>query len=230
MRLFGQLVAFALLLWLAGCGGSAGRSSGAARTIKGHRFEVVADVDGDGAKDTLIERYEDPATGLEVDKYIEGAPYDSLAARVWRLQPRCFVQCSGHAVRPLEIRYGGSFGLAHLGALGDLNGDSREEIGWVGDWADHSNVNTYHVCSWNGSAWKELASFGMWEWQLPELPGADREFGLFGQTGRGVTGARGEAEFVRLVWPMRGDSVKVLGMTDEADLDTLMMPLRPLGR
>lgn len=197
----------------------------------GHRFKLLADVNGDGRADTLTERFVDPATGQETDKFIVDTPYDSLAARIWRMAPKCFVECSDKSVGRLVIRRGDSFGLAHCMNEGDLNGDGREEIGWVGDWVDYSNVNTYHITSWNGSKWVELASFEMWEWQLPDLPGSIREFGLFGQTGRQILDSiLTEEPAADLVWPAGQGRIHVLGKTEEADLDTLTFPLAPLKR
>ncbi len=197
--------------------------------LRGHRFRVIGDVDGDGHDDTLTERFIDPATGHETDKFIADASYDSLSARIWRMKPLSFVECSDPSIGRLFVREGDSFGLAHLMNEGDLNGDERDEIGWVGHWIDYSNVNTYHITSWNGSEWVELASFGMWEWQLPELPGSEREFGLIGQTGLHVLDTSTTHESpADLVWPTTRGRISVLGRTEEADLETLALTLDPM--
>ena len=201
------------------------------KPVRGHRFRVLADVTGDGRKDTLIERFIDPATGKETHKFFEDATYDTLNARIWRLKPDCSVRCSDTSVGDLPIRKGGSFGLLWLRNEGDLNKDGREEIGWVGHWADYSNVNTYHLCSWDGRAWIELASFGMWEWQLPDTPGANRDYGIIGQTGLTIADSTsGRVRDHRLVWPLDRRSIKVLGYADDADLDTMIIPLASMGR
>jgi len=197
--------------------------------MRGHRFKLTADVNGDRVADTLTERFVHPATGKEADKFIADASYDSLSARIWRMKPLSFVECSDTSIGRLLVREGDSFGLAHLMNEGDLNGDGRDEIGWVGHWVDYSNVNTYHITSWNGSVWAELASFGMWEWQLPELPGSEREFGLIGQTGLHVSDTRTTQESpADLVWPTTRGCISVLGRTEEADLDTLALTLAPV--
>ena len=197
--------------------------------VRGHRFNLIADVNGDEVADTLTERFVDPATSQEADKFIADAPYDSLTGRIWRMKPLSFIECTDKNVGPLMIRKGDSFGLAHLMNEGDLNGDGRDEIGWVGHWIDYSNVNTYHITSWNGSEWVELASFGMWEWQLPELPGSEREFGLIGQRGLHVSDSMmAEEHPADLVWPAGQGRIHALGKTEEADLDTLTFKLAPL--
>jgi hypothetical protein len=191
----------------------------------GHRFVALADADGDGVRDTLTERCIDPATGMDLWIPMSDAPYDTLVARVARLQPHCFVQCSELAIGPLEIGRGNAFGLAYLDGLGDLNGDGRDEVGWVGDWADFSSLNTFHICTWTGDAWRELASFRMWEWQLPapaDAPGDTEPMA--------VRLANSRAATVRLVWPNGTDSVKVLGATADADLDTLVIALKRMPR
>ena len=201
----------------------------APKPVKGHRFRIVADVNGNRRRDTLTERFVDPATGHEADKFIADASYDSLSARIWRMKPISFVECTDTSVGRLIIREGESFGLSHLVNEGDLNGDGRDELGWVGHWVDHSNVNTYRITSWNGSEWVQLASFEMWEWQLPDLPGSAREFGLIGQTGLHVSDTLGSDEpAADLVWRAKRGSIHVLGKTEEADLDTLTLKLAPL--
>lgn len=198
--------------------------------VRGHRFKLTADVNGDHVVDTLTERFVDPVTGTEADKFIADVPYDTLDARIWKLKPLSFVECSDTSVGRLVIREGPSFGLAHLVNEGDLNGDGRDEIGWVGHWADYSNVNTYHITSWNGREWIELASFGMWEWQLPELPGAEREFGLVGQTGLHVSDSGTSDEPpADLVWAGMHGRIHVLGRTEDASLDTLTIMPAPMN-
>lgn len=194
----------------------------------GQRFRVIADVNGDGRPDTLVERYIDAKSGQEIDKFILGADHDSLLIRVFGLNPVCFVSCSEIKVRPLVIGKS-SFGLALLRNEGDLNGDGRDEIGWVGHWADFSNLNTYHIATWTTQGWKELAAFAIWEWQLPELPGSHREFGLAGQTDLHlIDSAPAPNADVRLVHAHSPDSIKVIGMSEEAMLDTMIIPLAPL--
>lgn len=195
------------------------------KPIWGNRLRIEADVNGDGRNDTLIERFVDPATGKETNKFLEDASYDTLNARIWRMNPECSVRCSDTSVHDLPIRKGECFGLLWLRNEGDLNRDGREEIGWVGHWADYSNVNTYHIASWNAHEWLELASFNMWEWQLPDLPGTERDYALIGQTGLSVTDSSGTMADIRLVWPNDKRSIKVLGYADDADLDTMIIPL-----
>ena len=197
--------------------------------VRGHRFSILADVNGDDLADTLTERFVDPSSGQEADKFIADASYDSLSARIWRMKPISFVECSDTSVGRFIIREGDSFGLAHLMNEGDLNDDGRDEIGWVGHWVDYSNVNTYHITSWNGNEWIELASFSMWEWQLPDLAGSERQFGLIGQTGLQVSDTMtSEEPPADLVWPGKRGRIHVLGSTEDASLDTLTLTLAPL--
>ena len=49
----------------------------APKPVKGHRFRIVADVNGNRRRDTLTERFVDPVTGMEADKFIADVPYDT---------------------------------------------------------------------------------------------------------------------------------------------------------
>ena len=110
---------------------------------------------------------------------------------------------------------------------GDLDGDGRDEIGYVVDNADWSNTNTYVVVSYRNDAWTELFRFAIWEWQLPDLPDAEREYGLIGQTGRHVHEFDGSMSTVDLVLPVRPGLVKVLGNIGDATLDTMELTFPP---
>lgn len=52
-------------------------------------------------------------------------------------------------------------GLSILMNLGDLNGDGTDEIGYVVNWADFTNLNTYHIITLKGKQFTELFSFAI---------------------------------------------------------------------
>lgn len=56
-------------------------------------------------------------------------------------------------------------GIYFIERLGDLDGDGGDEIGYVINYADVSNLNTYHIAGYDRKKhkWVERASFGIHE-------------------------------------------------------------------
>ncbi len=133
--------------------------------IMGHRFVITGDFDGDGQLDTLTERY--TSQGLETNKFYEGIGYDSLVALAVQKEKQCYLQASGKIDSLFVSDEAQLFGLAYLKNEGDLDGDGADEIGYVVDWADWSNMNTYYIYSYKNNAWDMLEHFDIWDWQLP---------------------------------------------------------------
>ena len=91
-------------------------------------------------------------------------------------------------------------------------------------------MNTFIVRTHTDTGWAKLFRFDIGEWHLPDLPVAEREFGLIGQMGRKVHAPVCTMPAVDLVIPVRTDPVKVIGNIGEATLDTLWIALggRPI--
>ena len=202
--------------------------TGPSNEILGHRFRIVASPGAVGKSDTLVEHFCSGHDHLEVAKYVSNFSYDGLVSRAYRLDPEIFVTSTNNELDTLFIRKGGgAFGLALLLNEGDLDGDGRDEIGYVVDNADWSNTNTYVVVSYRNDAWTELFRFAIWEWQLPDLPDTEREYGLIGQTGRHVHEVDGSMSSVDLVLPVHPGLVKVIGNIGDATLDTMELTFPP---
>ncbi|MCH2044146.1 MAG: hypothetical protein MK212_08375 [Saprospiraceae bacterium] len=73
-------------------------------------------------------------------------------------------------------------GFALLHNIGDLDNDGGEEIGYVMQWLDQSNLNTYHIISLKNGVWKKLYSFPIRDYQLPKLPGVYTKHTAFGNS------------------------------------------------
>ncbi|MEO6630400.1 MAG: hypothetical protein ABIN13_01720, partial [Mucilaginibacter sp.] len=71
-------------------------------------------------------------------------------------------------------------GLAYLKNEGDLDGDGGDEVSYVINWADWSNVNTWHIDTYKHGKWKDLYSFSIRDWQLPDLPQTYNQYGPMG--------------------------------------------------
>lgn len=50
-------------------------------------------------------------------------------------------------------------GLLRLENLGNINGDKGDELGYVINWADFSNINSYHVITLVQNKWVEICNF-----------------------------------------------------------------------
>lgn len=194
--------------------------------VFGHRLSVLADVNGDGLVDTVTESYVSRKLGREMAKYIQDASYDSLVKRTYDLEALVMLHHSGGRVDTLDDR-GTGFGLALLVNEGDLDGDGADEIGYVLDNADWSNTNTYRVVSWKRNEMQVLFTFPIWDWQLPDLPDAEREYGLIGQTGRRIHEDLRPMPEVDLVIPVAPGVAKVIGNIGEATLDTMEVHFIP---
>jgi hypothetical protein len=192
----------------------------ASKEIFGHRFEVLADVDGDHRPDTLREVYWSRTFDREAAKFLADADFDTLVKRAYDLRPLVMLRRSGGRLDTLDAR-GSGFGLALLVNEGDLDGDGADEVGYVLDHADWSNTNTYHVLTWKKEGMRVLFTFPIWDWQLPDLPEAEREYGLIGQTGRRIRPAVDSMPAVDLVIPIRPGAAKVVGNIGESTLDTM---------
>ena len=192
----------------------------------GHRMSVLADINGDGLLDPLTELYFSRRLGREVAKYVKDVPYDSLVKRTYDLEALVLLRSSLDHVDTLDVR-GTGFGLSLLVNEGDLDGDGADEIGYVPDNADWSNTNTYRVITWKKGGMQVLFTFPIWDWQLPDLPDAEREYGLIGQSVRRIHEAMDTLSAVDLVLPLRPGVVKVIGDIGEATLDTMLVELPP---
>jgi len=187
--------------------------------VFGHRFAAIADVNGDGRQDTVREVYWSRTLGREAAKFLADAPYDTLVQRAGELEPLVVLRWGGEPADTLPVSSG--FGLALLVNEGDLDGDGAEELGYVPDNADWSNRTTYHVTGLRNGQWHELFAFPIWEWQLNDVPGNTRAYGLIGQTGRAIDTVSTGFEVVDLVLPVKPGVARVVGDVGEATLDTM---------
>lgn len=133
-----------------------------------YQFSITGDFDGDGAIDTLMEKYISTVDGRSLPKTIPGKVYDSLVAFTFHTQPVCLLIDPNNKLDTLEIsNVNQQFGLAYLKNEGDLNGDGIDEISFVVDWADWSNTNTCYIYSYIDGKWEKIYSFSIFDSQLP---------------------------------------------------------------
>lgn len=96
--------------------------------------------------------------------------YDRLAELMIKLNPVIYVINENNPTDTLKIgeELGQLFGLYFNINDGDLDGDGRDELMYMVNWADWSSTNTFHIASYKNNKWIDLYSFPVWEWQFNE--------------------------------------------------------------
>lgn len=152
------------------------------KPVFGYRFKISGDFDGDGNKENLTEHYVSGIDGKETNKLYEGlTAFSQLVELVDRKKPISFVRSDNPRIDTLPISSNGQLlGLSYLKNEGDLNGDGTDEVSYVIDCADRSNLNTWHIVTYKDRQWKPLYSFSIRDYQLPDLPQTFNQHGPFG--------------------------------------------------
>lgn len=209
------------------------------KPVPGYRFIIEGDFDGDGKLETLTEHYISLIDRQETNKYYDDLPeYDQLVALTIKKQPYAFVIADKASIDTLRISSDPQMlGLSYLKNEGDLDGDGADELSYVVNWADWSSANTWHLMSCKNKHWKKLYSFSIWDWQLPDLPQAVNQYGLFGQEGKTVVPEKDTFNvmlqkqldaFPGLVKKMGGGKIRVIYKNEEASEDTMVVDLKHL--
>ncbi len=207
------------------------------KPVFGYRFVIKGDFDGDGEQEQLLEHFYSLKTNKETNKFYENIPdYGDLVTLTIKKDPYSFVSCTNKNIKNLEISQGGQLlGLSYLKNEGDLNGDGTDEVSYVVNWADWSNLNHWHLMTYRNQQWEELYTFSIWDWQLPDLPETFNEYGMFGLQNKYINAHNTKAnkaiekdllEFKGLVRKIAKDSIEIYYMTNEAELDTLGVNLK----
>jgi hypothetical protein len=202
------------------------------KPVFGYRFIIEGDFDGDGSTEKLAEHYFSRLDNQETNKFYDGlTDYDQLVALTIRKKPRSFALCDNHFIDTLDIASDGQLlGLSYLKNEGDLNGDGTDEVSYVVNWADWSNLNTWHIVTYKNHKWKELYSFPIRDWQLPDLPQTLNQYGPAGLENKIVdtTGNADEKklkDFKGLVRKIRPNQIRVVYRNDEAEEDSMTVDL-----
>ncbi|RZJ69478.1 hypothetical protein [Flavobacterium sp.] len=202
--------------------------------IFGYRFEIEGDFDGDGKSEKLTEHYWDTDTNKETFKFRDDLEYGDLIQWTDKRNTDAFVLSSNPEIDSLKIGNSLCFGLHLLKNDGDLNGDGNDEISLVIDHADFSSCNSWRIYTYQNGKWKELFKFDILEWQLPQLPDATGEYGLFGTSGKvsipKQDKANIELENQLKAWPglvrkIGKNQIQAIFRNEQADEDTMTVNL-----
>lgn len=136
---------------------------------------VIGDWDGTGRKDTLYECYYSRKLKRQIVSPIilfednDSITYDELVALAIELEPAIYIINKNQQMDTISIdSHNQLFGFYFFANKGDLDGDGKDELLYMVDYADWSSINTYYIYSRKDGKWNELYSFPVWEWQFEE--------------------------------------------------------------
>lgn len=124
---------------------------------------VIGDFDGDGIRDTLIQKILDKNSKKEILFFPD--PFQNE----WETVVKFFYRKSADVILYISnsnldtLHLGIAMGLYCLLNVGDTNNDGKEEIALVIDQLDYSMVNSCGIYSLCGEQWRLLNSFSIHE-------------------------------------------------------------------
>jgi hypothetical protein len=201
----------------------------------GYRFKIRGDFNGDGKKEILQERFIRSIDHQETNKFYRNVDYNTLVALNYRNKPISFLTCTDKHIRNLPIAPdANSFGLAYLKNEGDLDEDGGDEIAYVVNYADWSNVNFCHIMTYKNYQWKTLYSFEIRDWQLPDLPQTYSQSGMTGReniiavndSAANQKIARAFNDFKGLIKKVAKYKIQINYCSDEGTIDTTIVDIR----
>ncbi len=208
------------------------------KPVFGYRFIINGDFDGDGRNENLVEHYYSGLEKKETNKFFDGVDYDSLVTLTRKKEPFSFVLCDDASIDTLKITsLDLNFGLSYFKNEGNIDGEGGDEVSYVVNWADWSNCNTWHLMTYKNKKWKEIYSFPIWDFQLPDLPETANQYGLFGLEDKVINIANDTNnqriekqmnEFKGLVQKLATNKIQVIYRNDEAEEDTMEIDLKML--
>lgn len=209
------------------------------KPVFGYRFIISGDFDGDGKKEKLVEHFFSGIDNKETNKFYDSlSDYSKLVDLTVEKKPISFAISDNRTIDTLHISSGGQLlGLSYLKNEGDLNGDGTDEISYVINWADWSNLNTWYVMTLKNHRWTKLYSFLIWDQQLPDLPDTFNQYGPFGLEQKVVATTNDTLnmqiekefrEFKGLVKKIRTNKIQVIFRNDQAEEDTMIVDLKRL--
>jgi hypothetical protein len=205
--------------------------------VFGYRFKIVGNFAGKNSHDTLTEHYISTIDHKETNKFYDGLSYDSLVVITEKKKPAIILTSNNKVIKDFVISAVPQLGLAYLKNEGDLNGDGTDEISYVINRPDWSNLNDCYIATYKNKRWHIIYEFEIWDWQLPDLPGTynDDSFGRIGFYVIKDNAAEQKIEkefneFKGLIKKIRNSKIRIIYRHDNpengAELDTTIVDLR----
>ena len=126
---------------------------------------IKGDFNGDGIEERLKEKLVRKSDHSSLDSFPDGYPY-GLVGWIDKQDPKCYLKSYSEEVDDLPVADNPMFGLAYLINMGDLNQDGGDEVAFVIDHADFSNLNSCQIWSFCGGNWNKVFHFGIHEGSL----------------------------------------------------------------
>ena len=126
----------------------------------GERFKLAGDFNGDGIIDTIYESYISAKSGGETYMDMDTTDWEQNVKMVIENKPVSRLYTNIEGVDTFIVTNEPQLkGLLRLENLGNINGEKGDEMGYMIDWADFSNINTYHIITLTQGKWVEIYSF-----------------------------------------------------------------------
>lgn len=126
------------------------------------KLSTTGDFNGDGKQDTLYQRNFSRLTSADIDSipmFPDPDGYFKLQAWLREQQSEVYLVMNEPAIDTIHLDAG--FGLYCLLNLGDVNKDGKDELAFVVDYPDQSNINTCCIYSICHGKWTELQYFSI---------------------------------------------------------------------
>lgn len=121
----------------------------------------VGDFDGDGKKDTLFEHNFSKLKKEEIEIAPDPMKNDWKEIIKWFSKQDSDLYISFNSSNKDTLKLGKAQGLYCLLNIGDINFDSKDEIAFVVDYLDFSNLNSCKIYSLCKGKWTELKEFNI---------------------------------------------------------------------
>jgi hypothetical protein len=128
------------------------------------RFSIVGDFNGDNVQDTLFESYISSITNKETPKLLNSEDYDKNVEQILSQKPLTRLYSNlGNVDTFIVTTEPYHTGVRMFSNLGDINADGADEFGYIIDWTDYSNINTFHILTLKDNKFVELFTFNIHE-------------------------------------------------------------------
>lgn len=128
--------------------------------IQLHKFSITGDFDGDDQTDTLYQNIINETSKIPIDSFPDNQ-WDSIEKYFYKINADVILTLSDKQYDTLHLGCGG--GLYCLINIGDNNNDGKDEIAFVVNYYNFTNISPCYIYTLCGNKWTELKSFKIHE-------------------------------------------------------------------